>query len=102
MGVGFSNKYDAMGETLTLSVKREILVFKSRELFLCFSLALEKNNQEKKERFESIKSSSLPPSLRPTVASTDLSLNSISLEVLGSYLRVDTVRDEPKTWFISG
>ena len=50
----------------------------------------------------SIKSSSLPPSLKPTLASTQLAFNSISLEVLRSCLRVDTIRDEPRTWFVSG
>ena len=40
----FSYKYDAMGETLTLSVKKETLVSKSIDFE--FSLVLEKNNQE--------------------------------------------------------
>ena len=64
-----------------------------------FSLILEKNNQEE-ERFESIKSNLLPSSLRPTLASTELAFNSVSLEVLESCLCVDTFREEPKTWFV--
>ena len=48
-----------------------------------------------------IKSNSLPPSLKPILASIELALNSVSLRVLESYLRVDTIRDEPRTWFIS-
>ena len=68
---------------------------------MSFSLVLEKNNQEE-ERFVSIKSYSLPSSLRLTLASKELALNSICLEVFGSFLRVDTVRDEPKTLFIYG
>ena len=54
---------------------------------------LEKNNQEG-GRFESIKSILLPPSLKPNLASTEFVFKSVSFEVLGSRLRVDTVRDE--------
>ena len=43
----------------------------------------------------------LHPSLRPNLASTKFSFNSVSLEVFGSRLHVDTVKDEPRTWFIS-
>ena len=68
---------------------------------MSFSFVLEKNNQEE-ERFVSIKLGSLPPSLRPTLVSIELALNFVSLEVFGSCLRVDTVRDEPRTWFVSG
>ena len=67
---------------------------------MSFSLVLQKNNQEE-ERFVSIKSNYVPPSLRPTLASTELALYSISLEVFKSYLRVDTVRDEPRTRLVS-
>ena len=49
---------------------------------MSFSLVPEKNNQEE-ERFVSIKSGSLPPLLRPTLASTELAFNSISSEVFG-------------------
>ena len=63
---------------------------------MSFSLILEKNNQEE-ERFVTIKQGSLPSSPRPTLASTKLAFNSVSLEVLGSCLRVDTVRDGPMT-----
>ena len=68
---------------------------------MSFSLVLEKKNQEE-ERFVSIKSGSLPPLLRPTLASTELALNSISLEVYGTCLHVDIIKDEPRTWFFSG
>ena len=68
---------------------------------MSFLFVLEKNNQEE-GRFVSIKSDSLPPLLRPTLASTKLALNFVSLEVFGSCRRVDTVRDEPWTCFISG
>ena len=67
---------------------------------MSFSFVLEKSNQEE-ERFVSIKSNSLTPLLRPTLASTELALNSVSLKVFGSYPRVDTFRDEPWTCFIS-
>ena len=66
---------------------------KSSNLKSCeFSLVLEKNNQEE-GIFESIKSILLPPSLKPTLASTEFAFNSVSLEVLESQLSVDTFRD---------
>ena len=68
---------------------------------MSFSFVLEKNNQEE-ERFVSIKLGSPPPSLRPALVSIELALNFVSLEVSGSCLCVDTVRDEPRTWFVSG
>ena len=65
-----------------------------------FSLVLEKNNQEE-GRFESIKSILPHPLLKPNMASIEFAFNSISLEVLGSHLHVDTIRDEPRMWFVS-
>ena len=68
---------------------------------MSFCPVLEKNNQEE-ERFVSIKSNSLTLSLRPTLASTKIAFISVSMEVFGYCLHVDIVRDEPRTWFVSG
>ena len=44
-GVGFSYEYDAMGETLTLSVKKGNLSLQiKRDVVVSFSFVLEKNN----------------------------------------------------------
>ena len=43
----------------------------------------------------------LASSLDRDLASTKTLSETIALEVVGSTLRVDTVRGEPRTWFIS-
>ena len=69
-----------MGETLNLSAKKVNPSLQIKRVVLVSSLLFLRNKEE--ERFVSIKSSSLPPSIRLTLASTELAFNSISLEVL--------------------
>ena len=89
--VGFSYKYVVIGKTLTLMVDSANLnlLFFEREVRL--SLLFLRRTKKKKKIGEHL----LHPSLKPSMASTGLAFNFVSLEVLGSHLCMVTVRDEP-------